>query len=92
MCPFLSYSTPEAATEAAWRPFLAPVSPKASLFLSTEAGALAPASDERRHVGVHLLQDLHVERHAGPAVVGDWVERQPRQRVVALEHVPERLY
>ena len=30
MCPFLSYSTPEAATEATWRPFLAPVSSKAS--------------------------------------------------------------
>ena len=49
-------------------------------------------SDERRHVGVHLLQDLHVERHAGAAVVGDGVERQPGQRVVALEHVPETLF
>lgn len=51
-----------------------------------------PVSDERRHVGVHLLQDLHVERHAGAAVVGDGVERQPGQRVVALEHVPVRLF
>ena len=62
---FLFYTTSEAATEAAWRLFLAPVSSKASFSLSTVAGgSLTPASDERRHVGVHLLQDLHVERHA----------------------------
>ena len=47
MCPFLSYSTPEAATEATWRPYLAPVSSKAS-FLFKYGGRRGAHSEVRR--------------------------------------------
>lgn len=38
---------------------------------------------------VELHEGLHVQRQTGQAVVRAAVQRQPRQRVVPLQHVPE---
>lgn len=40
---------------------------------------------------VQLHQHLHVQRQAGETVVCGAVQRQPRQRVVAFEHVSEKV-
>ncbi len=39
---------------------------------------------------VHLLENLNVDGQTGVAIVRDWVQRKPRQRVVALKDISER--
>ena len=46
-------------------------------------------SDESGQGVVELGQGLDVDGKAGVPVLGDGVQRQPGQRVVALQHVSE---